>query len=272
MQRCWEPVTPSPGVVKTDRHDACCTKAQQPDNHILVHNLCLRYRAYAIDIWPPCRKKDKMVFHKRIVEAMHRFNPCTLLRSLGLAFPVLALFLCACGTTGSDVVTSASPETTKSIAHTASATPRIANGDKLRITVFNEQQLSGEFIVDESGSLAFPLIGQTKVTGLSVQEIEDTLRKRLDGRYLVNPRISVEVLNQRPFYILGEVAKAGEYPYRPGMNIVGAIATAGGFTPRAATSYVIIRRGHGGEQQKHPVEPTIAVLPGDMITVTERMF
>ena len=162
------------------------------------------------------------------------------------------------------------------VAATAAASmpsaPKIGNGDKLRITTFNEEQLSGEFVVDEGGSIAFPLLGKTKVGGLNTQEIEQSLRERLSQRFLVNPRINVEVLNQRPFYILGEVGKAGEYPYRPGLNVVGAIATAGGFSPRAATSRVIIRRGAGGAQQEYPVQPSVAIYPGDMITVPERLF
>ena len=157
-------------------------------------------------------------------------------------------------------------------ATSVTSAPKISNGDKLRITTFNEEQLSGEFIVDEGGSVAFPLIGKTKVAGLNTQEVEQALRDRLSQRYLVNPRINVEVLNQRPFYILGEVAKAGEYAYRPGLNVVGAIATAGGFSPRAATSRVIIRRATGGAQQEFPVAPNIAIYPGDMITVPERLF
>lgn len=149
---------------------------------------------------------------------------------------------------------------------------KLENGDKLKVTVFNEQQLSGEFIVDGAGNIAFPLIGQVAVAGLSGNEVEQRLTEKLSGRYLVNPKVSVEILSQRPIYLLGEVGKAGEYPYRPGLNVVSAIALAGGFSPRASTSYVTIRRANGGELKDHPVDPTVLVYPGDMITVQERLF
>jgi protein involved in polysaccharide export with SLBB domain len=204
----------------------------------------------------------------------------------GAAWPKLILsitllmFVSACTSTMGEIA-SGQADTTKSIAGATTTSAegvsmstgaKIGNGDKLRITTFNEPQLSGEFVVDETGAIPFPLIGQIKVVNLNTQEIEQLLKSKLSGRYLVNPRIGVEVMNQRPFYILGEVAKAGEYPYRPGMNVVGAIATAGGFSPRASSSYVIIRRANGGEQQRYPIEPSVAVFPGDMITVPERMF
>lgn len=199
---------------------------------------------------------------------------------LTLFLPMIALFfVSACSSTMGDLG-AGQTDTTKSIAGTTTTSAngdliegtKIGSGDKLRITTFNEPQLSGEFVVDDTGSIPFPLIGQLKVTSLTTKEIEQLLKNKLSGRYLVNPGISVEVMNQRPFYILGEVVKAGEYPYRSGMNVVGAIATAGGFSPRASTSYVVIRRANGGGQQRYPVEPSVAVFPGDMITIPERMF
>jgi polysaccharide export outer membrane protein len=160
----------------------------------------------------------------------------------------------------------------KSAGALAPLAPKLENGDKLRITVFNEQQLSGEFVVDAAGSIAFPLVGQIMVAGLDAREVEQKLSQSLSGRYLVNPKIGVEILSQRPFYILGEVTRAGEYPYRSGLNVVGAIALAGGYSPRAAVHYVIIRRANGNQQQEFPVQPSTLIFPGDMITVPERMF
>jgi protein involved in polysaccharide export with SLBB domain len=183
---------------------------------------------------------------------------------------VALTMLHACAASGS-LTGDSQDVTSTSVAPTPSA-PKIGNGDKLRITTFNEEQLSGEFIVDEGGAIAFPLIGKTKVAGLNTQEIEQALRSHLGQRFLVNPKINVEVLNQRPFYMLGEVARAGEYPYRPGMNVVGAIAVAGGFSARATTGRVIIRRATGGEQKEYPVQPSTVIYPGDMITVPERFF
>jgi polysaccharide export outer membrane protein len=154
----------------------------------------------------------------------------------------------------------------------ASDGSRLERGDKLRVVVFNEPQLSGEFLVDTTGTIAFPLVGEVPVAGLNAREVEKRLVERLTGRYLVNPRVSVEIANQRPIYILGEVGKAGEYPYRPGLNVVSAIALAGGFSPRAATSNVVIRRANEAQAKQYPVQPNVAVFPGDMITVQERLF
>lgn len=184
---------------------------------------------------------------------------------------VFVLFLSACGGPQLPEVKSLGSGSTSALPTPAPA-PKLENGDKLKVTVFNEQSLSGEFQVDGAGNIAFPLIGQVPVAGLSGSEIEKSLTDRLNGRYLVNPKVSVEVLSQRPIYLLGEVGKAGEYPFRPGLNVVSAIALAGGFSPRAATNYVTIRRASGGETKDHPVDPSIVVYPGDMITVQERLF
>jgi polysaccharide export outer membrane protein len=151
-------------------------------------------------------------------------------------------------------------------------TPKLEHGDKLRVTVFNEPQLSGEFTVDGAGAIAFPLVGQVPVASLQAQEVEEALTERLKGRYLVNPKIAVEFLTLRPFYILGEVARAGEYPYRPGVNAVSAVAMAGGFTPRAATGYVLIRRANSNKEQEFPLDSSVPIYPGDMITISERLF
>jgi polysaccharide export outer membrane protein len=161
---------------------------------------------------------------------------------------------------------------TSSIAAVQAQVPKLEKGDKLRVTVFNEQQLSGEFVVDGTGSIAFPLLGEVAVAGLDERGVEQKLNQALSGRYLVNPKIAVEILSQRPFYILGEVVKAGEYPYRSGLNVVSAIALAGGYSPRAAVNYVLVRRASASQQQELPVDPATLVYPGDMITVPERIF
>lgn len=191
-------------------------------------------------------------------------------RWVGVAF-LLAFVASACGGPQIPDPKALGSGSTSSLAAPAPS-PKLENGDKLKVTIFNEEALSGEFLVDGAGNIAFPLIGQVPVAGLSGSEIEQRLTERLNGRYLVNPKVSVEVLSQRPIYMLGEVGKAGEYPFRPGLNVVSAIALAGGFSPRAATHYVTIRRASGGETKDHPVDPSVAVYPGDMITVQERLF
>lgn len=145
-------------------------------------------------------------------------------------------------------------------------------GDKLRITVFNEDTLSGEFTVDSSGSVAMPLIGTMKAVGMTQRQLEEAITAKLRGGYMRDPRVNVEVLTYRPFYILGEVSKPGEYPYRNGMNVMSAVAVAGGFTYRANDSTVYIRRAGRSDEQSYSVTTTTMVNPGDIVRVPERIF
>lgn len=199
----------------------------------------------------------------------------------GLALFLALTSLLLLGVTGCSSLPQGGPgfnERTGATGTTQAVTPaavdpgRLEKGDKIRVVVFNEQQLSGEFLVDSAGAIAFPLAGEVQVAGLTAREVEQRLTERLNGRYLINPRVSVEIANQRPIYVLGEVAKAGEYPYRPGLNVVSAIALAGGFSPRASTGDVIIRRASDSQPRQFPTRPEVMVYPGDMITVQERLF
>lgn len=148
---------------------------------------------------------------------------------------------------------------------------RLGSGDKLRVIVFGEDDLSGEFDVTGSGMVSLPLIGQVRAQGLTVDEFETAIRKKLLDGYLKNPRVSVEVLNYRPFYIIGEVNEPGQYPYTSGMSVLNAVAVAGGYTYRANEDRVYITRGDGDEQA-YAAEQSIKVLPGDVVRVPERFF
>ncbi len=149
---------------------------------------------------------------------------------------------------------------------------RLGAGDQVRVTVFRHEDLSGEFQLDGEGFFALPLVGEVKGGGKTVRDlevdIEDSFR---DGGYLVNPQVSLEVLNYRPFYILGEVNQPGSYPYVNGMTVINAIALAGGYTYRASQGSITVQRG-GSNSDKVGVGPTSQILPGDIITVPERFF
>ena len=203
-----------------------------------------------------------------VARVSHRIAFCWAQLLIAVA---LSLALAGCGLSAGDRSPQAAIDTRSITEADALAGPKVAKGDKLRINVFNEPELSGEFTVSETGMIAFPLIGQIEVANLSGPEIQQLLRRRLSGKYLVDPKVSVDLLTQRPFYILGAVRNAGEYPYRPGLNVIGAIATAGGFSLRANKDVVRIRRGNAAEQD-FPVEPGVAIYPGDMITVPDRIF
>lgn len=147
---------------------------------------------------------------------------------------------------------------------------RLGSGDRVRVTVFGEDDLSGEFELDDAATFSMPLIGTVSATGATPRVLEERIAAELRNGFLKDPRVSVEVLNYRPFYILGEVNQPGSYPYRAGMTILNAAAMAGGFTYRADESDIEVSRG--GSAAPRVLEPTTIVQPGDVIRVGERLF
>ncbi len=188
--------------------------------------------------------------------------------ALLLAF--LASVLSACGSTGSGA------------AQTRDATPALNNrvvqaytlgtADRLRITVFGHEDLSGEFEVDGAGSISMPLIGQMSAVDLTTPELEKTIAAKLASGYILNPRVSAEVINYRPFYILGEVGKPGEYPYTNGLTVQNAVAAAGGFTYRANKRVVYIKSADALEEVPYELNAITIVKPGDTLRIGERIF
>jgi protein involved in polysaccharide export with SLBB domain len=149
---------------------------------------------------------------------------------------------------------------------------RLGTGDKLKVTVYGEEDLSGEVFVDGSGQVQLPLIGQVKAAGLSVHEFVDELKQILGSKYLKDPKVSAQIENYRPFYIMGEVNKPGEYPYENGLNILGAVALAGGYTYRANDADVYVRRNGNTKEEELPANALTRVNPGDIVRVPERIF
>lgn len=203
---------------------------------------------------------------------IHSYRPMGWLRvQRGLCFlvPVLcAGVIAACS--------SPQPSSLASVATPGTAVPDIAYkldaGDKLRVIVFGEMDLGGEYEVDGSGFVRLPLIGQLRAGGLAVNEFEDSMKSALEKGYLRDARVSVEVINYRPFYILGQVNRPGEYPYVNGMSVLNAVALAGGYTYRANESNVYLRRRGASEESVVPASQMTRVQPGDIITVRERFF
>ncbi|MDB5429089.1 MAG: periplasmic protein involved in polysaccharide export [Caulobacter sp.] len=145
-------------------------------------------------------------------------------------------------------------------------------GDKLRLIVFGEETLSGEFVIASNGTVALPLIGDVQAAGLTVRDFQGKVEDELRKGYLRDPRVSAEVLNYRPFYILGEVNKPGEYPYTNGLTVLNAIATAGGFTYRAKTNKAYIRRANETSERAYDMSSVLTVAPGDTIRIAERFL
>ena len=149
---------------------------------------------------------------------------------------------------------------------------KLAAGDRVRVTVFGEDKISGDYDIDTAGYVSLPLAGSVKAVGLTKPDLERELARRLSGDYLKNPRVTVSVVTFRPFFILGEVEKPGEYQYRSGMNVLSAMAMAGGSTYRASKSSVLIQRAGTTELKEFPQDPTVLVMPGDLLRVPERYF
>jgi len=144
--------------------------------------------------------------------------------------------------------------------------------DKVRVTVYGEPSLSGEFFVTGSGLMSLPLIGEIKAGGMTVGQFQQAVQAALSDGYLKDPRVSAEVLTFRPFYILGEVEKPGTYPYTSGLTVLNAVATAGGFTYRADKKNVWIKHNGETSENKSELTPSIVVAPGDTIRIGERFF
>lgn len=150
---------------------------------------------------------------------------------------------------------------------------RLGVGDQVRIIVFGEDQLTGEFRVDDQGRIEVPLLGSVVAGGLTTPELGRSIATQLKQRkFLRDPSVSVEVAAYRPFFVLGEVARPGQYAYQPGMTVLTAVAVAGGYTYRAVTDYASIVRTRANVATTGRVSPAAFVAPGDVITVFERLF
>ena len=149
----------------------------------------------------------------------------------------------------------------------------LQSGDQLKIIVYGEDALSGIYDISPSGTITMPLVGPVKAAGRTTAEVARALMQAYaGGKFLQEPKISVSVVTYRPFFVIGEVLTPGRYPYTSGLDVLGAVATAGGFTYRASRTSVLIR--HAGEQvwQQYSLATPVSIEPGDLIRVPERYF
>lgn len=146
------------------------------------------------------------------------------------------------------------------------------SGDQIRLVVFGQENLSNVYAVDGSGHISLPLIGSVTARGLTTQQLASVIGQQLGARYIRNPKVSVEVQTYRPFFILGEVKTAGQYPYVNGMTVETAVAIAQGYTDRANERKVRLTRRFGGVMSTVLVPTDYPVKPGDTIYVLERLF
>lgn len=198
------------------------------------------------------------------------------------AMILLAQLLSACGSSSGSVQSSglsaapasygATVQQPVPVAAGSATAYQLGAGDKVKVNVFGEADLSGEFLVGDNGRIDLPLIGAVQARGQTVTQFQNAVVARYSGGYLKDPKVSVSVLNYRPFFIQGEVGKGGEYPYKAGLTIQNAVAIAGGYTYRANTGKAFVRRAGQDKEVEVQTNQRVAINPGDIIRVPERFF
>lgn len=149
---------------------------------------------------------------------------------------------------------------------------QLGSGDRISINVFGQNDLSMEVRLPDVGTINYPFMGEVKLVGLTLGEVEQLIYEGLKGDYLVNPSVSVTIIDYRPFFIDGEVKRPGGYPYQPGLSVNKAAALAGGYTERAARDKITIVREKDGTSRSFTVTVSDMIQPGDIITINQRFF
>ncbi|WP_237067324.1 polysaccharide biosynthesis/export family protein [Microbulbifer guangxiensis] len=187
------------------------------------------------------------------------------LRAVRSLFPILPVFSVLWLALGATAVLAISENTLEN-------NYRLGSGDKILINVYGEDDLTVETQLSDSGLVNYPFLGELKVNGMTVAELEARIHQGLKGDYLVNPNVHVSILEYRPFYIHGEVERPGGYPYQPGLTVSKAAALAQGFTERASESKIFVVRGDDPSQTPVKVSLNTQLRPGDVITVEQSFF
>ena len=144
--------------------------------------------------------------------------------------------------------------------------------DRIRLKVYGEPDITGEYEISSGGQVSIPLAGHIKAAGATTPQLERSIAAALAKGIVRDPRVNVEIVQYRPYYILGEVKKSGEYPYRLGLTVMDAVASAGGFTYRANESKVYLRRSGAGTEETYALDAPVPIFPGDNIRIPERYF
>ncbi len=190
-------------------------------------------------------------------------NKCV---SLG-AIIAIGLLLAGCYTDFGPVAASPAPVPPPSVGS------YLDLGDRVTVTVYDEPNLSGVYDVNPAGNLDLPLIGVVKAVGHTPAQLERVIADRYSrGKFLQEPKVTVVIVEFRPFYIFGEVLRPGSYPYRSGLNALTAVTQAGGLTYRGSKSIILIQRAGEQAWTEYPLLSSVTVLPGDLIRIPERYF
>lgn len=189
--------------------------------------------------------------------------------------PALALVLACAGLSGCADGAMQPTERASALKNAELDGPRLYRlnvGDKVKVVVFGEADLSGTFDINAGGTIAMPLVGDVQAKGLSPAALRDAIVRRLSEGYLKNPKVSVEVATFRPIFIHGEVKSGGEFAFKHGLKIRDAIAVAGGYTYRANIGYILLTREDQPREIRVELPSDMLVMPGDNIRVPERFF
>ncbi len=195
----------------------------------------------------------------------------------GVACFLLTVLLAGCAAAGGDGLSSnasADVGDRAEVVHIQrTAGPyHLGPGDHVRIQVYNDDSVSGEYAVGSNGHLSIPLVGDVEAAGLTTRQLERKIVARMKGKIARDPKINVQIVAYAPFYIYGEVKKAGEYPFRPGLTVADAIATAGGLTYRANEDRIYVRHAGTTANRAVTLDTPTRIFPGDNIRIGERMF
>ena len=155
---------------------------------------------------------------------------------------------------------------------TYDAAYRLDAGDKLRVVVYGQEGLTNTYAIDAGGAITMPLIGSVPARGRTPAELASAITARLRSGYIRDPSVAVEIESYRPFFILGEVAAPGQYPYVPNMSVESAVAIAGGFSPRARRDRVTLTHTDASGSSRYVVPLGTPLSPGDTVFVGERWF
>lgn len=178
-----------------------------------------------------------------------------------LFFVILSLFVSGCAS---------SPHSAAAVA--VDYVYKLGRGDKVKIAVFGEEQLTGDFALNGNGEISFPLLGLVKAEGRSVEELRAEIQDRLGREYIRNPRVTIDIANYRSVFVLGEVAQPGEFAYAERLTVYALVAKAGGFTYRANQKRAYIRHDGSPGETEYIVSSATAVQPGDTVRIGQRIF
>jgi polysaccharide export outer membrane protein len=195
-----------------------------------------------------------------------------LIRVTGLSLLFVILFVLTTYSIGARFAAPAFAQAQEPSSAPSAASYVLGPNDRVRLKVYGEPDISGEYEIDSTGNVSVPLAGHIKAAGLTTRQLERSIISALSKGIVRDPRVNVEIALYRPYYILGEVKKSGEYPYRLGLTVMDAVASAGGFTYRANENKVYLRRSGGGVEEVHALDAPVPVFPGDNIRIPERYF